>query len=255
MPKPRKLWFQNIVDKNFSGTIASILFITRCAGLIFGNMMIMQCVGVVGMLAQIVGVPILASVATATAVLLGAVGFQLSRTPGAGMGARGSRGDGKPELSLEALRDLMAEPDDGGGSSYADPNFRFLEVSVQETLDNKLIMLHHLDEKNLKRAFPRKGANIEVFEELERDLATNVEKLTAGELTAAQLQSLNYYGQDRVRVATLEEYLAECQKVGMQKPLAIELRHVYSDKARAALVRIVSTYSQVTCATQVPHTC
>jgi len=245
MTKPGKLPYQSFVDGFGSGPVASVLYVVRCTGLILCNMMIIQCVGVAGMMAQFMGVPMLTSALTATVLLLGCVAYQVTQTPSPGLGARASRGDGKPENSLEALRDLMATPEGGGSSSYADPSFRFLEVSVQETADNRLVMLHPLTEKAMKRAFPRTaGANAQVFETLEREMATNVEKLTAAGLSLAQLQSLSYYGSEGVHVATLEEYLGECKKLKMRKPVALELRHVYSDKARAGLVRIVSSHQE-----------
>jgi len=82
------------------------------------------------------------------------------------------------------------------------------------------------------------------MEALEGELHTNFERLSASEVSLEQLQSLHYFGQDDVRVVELEEYLKMCRSHNLGKPVAIEVRHIFSDIARARLVRVVSTHRQ-----------
>ena len=214
----------------------------RCSGLLILNMSIMQVIGALSLVAHhFMGMPLMPSLLTGIALLMGWGCFKASQTPDAGLGARSSRGTGKPELSIEALRSLLSADGDAP-APCEEAGFNYLEVSVQETMDGQLVVLHHLNEKDLRRAFPRKGANATVIESLEGELGCNFEKLAVGEITYDQLRSLDLYGHKGIRVATLDEYLKVCRESGLRKPIAVEIRHLCSDRGRAGVIRVMKQH-------------
>jgi len=188
-------------------------------------------------------VPIIPFFGTISALGITWLAIATLRTPGAGMGARTAHDSKKPELSLQSLDELLQVNNDGR-ARWHDDEFRYLELSVQETKDHVLVLFHDLGEEGLGRAFPRKGKNENEMEKLEGVLQTNISKLTVSEVMLAQLQSLHLFGYEHIHVPTLEEYLARCREAEFRKPIALEVRHVHSEIARATLIRLVNEHRQ-----------
>ena len=237
--------FQSFIDSCPGAPLRLALNIFRCSGLILMNLMIAQAIGIVGLVFNVLGLPIVTTFLSLFAVFSGLIVYQVIQTPEAGLGARRSRGTTKPELTLEALQWLIGSDSSSENKPQVlDADFRFLEVSVQETKDNHLVVFHPTDRKAQRIALPRTGANVAIYEAFESELETNVERLAVGDLTLAQVQSFDLFGQDGSRVPTLQEYLTECRKLELCKPIALELREVHSDKGRAGLLRLVSAHAR-----------
>jgi len=217
-------------------------FVLRCCTMfIFNFFVIPVIVGMFILTSWQLNFPLLDSSLSFGAVVSAWITMRIMATPDAGTGSRGPSVEGMPELSLETLRSLtMAK---GSAPPLCESSdFKFLEVSVQETADHNLVVLHPTSEKGFRKAFPRKGRNTDAIQEIESKVHKNFDRFSASQVTLEQLKTLDLFGKDGVQICTLEEFLTAARKRGLKKPIAVEVRHIFSDRARAGLLRHLGSH-------------
>jgi hypothetical protein len=156
--------------------------------------------------------------------------------PGHRVGAHGFAGPGPPENSIAALEALAAA--DAAGA-YAGAHFPFVEIDVQETRDGHVVLFH--DAALSAAAFPEGGANLKPLAAL-RARGLDPHAARVADVDLAELQALALGGQAGAAAPTLAEFLARCGEVNLRRSVAVEVKALRSDAARAALLDAVAGY-------------
>ena len=155
-----------------------------------------------------------------------------------------------PENSLSALRAALVGRDEQPITPIQyRSNFDYMEFDVQETKDNHLVLFHDGD---LVRMLPPNEKNAEaiknILKEINKSASPTLEgkkykDLSISDLTLGQLRTLSFGdGEGTETVPTLEEFLNSCRKYGLEKPMAVEIKYIYSDVGRAELIRLVKEF-------------
>ncbi len=156
--------------------------------------------------------------------------------PGHRVGAHGFAGPGPPENSLAALEALAAA--DAAGA-FAGAHFPFVEVDVQETRDGHVVLFH--DAALSPAAFPEGGANLKPLAAL-RARGLDPYSARVADVDLAELQALALGGRPGAAAPTLAAFLVRCAEVNLRRSVAVEVKALRSDAARAALLDAVAGY-------------
>lgn len=133
----------------------------------------------------------------------------------------------------------------GAVPAQYDSRFLYLEFDVQETADGRLVLFHDND---LARMLPEQGANKTSYQKIYADLGIGVDSgrlpktLHVHDLTYAQLSTLSLKGTSTERVPLLAEFLADCERWRLVKPLTLEIKKLYSDRAEKRVVSLLQSF-------------
>jgi glycerophosphoryl diester phosphodiesterase len=168
----------------------------------------------------------------------------------------GYRTMGIPENSLLCLEaGLMGY--DGRPSLQHHKSFRYLEFDVRETLDHEIVVYHggskgavFSRKKRFKKdhaAVPYKGhlENIETFKRfVDEGLKKSWKKVRVKDLTLMQIQRLKLKGIYDQHIPSLKEYLEMAAKLGVIKPVMVEIKGINTELGREKLMDIVSEFNE-----------
>lgn len=184
-------------------------------------------------------------------------GGNLGHRAGAGKGEHFSK---LPENSLLAL-EASIKGLSGQSPIQSHKKFKYLEFDVSETLDHKLVVFH---DWTLGRLIKNKGENKKILKELSagpfvqrklkkkrkgrlsRKKGYYLKKLKVSHLKYDELKRF-YIGNDHSlnqHIPTLQEFLDKALEYGLKKPIAIELKRIFSDGARKDLISIVNKFRE-----------
>jgi glycerophosphoryl diester phosphodiesterase len=156
-----------------------------------------------------------------------------------------------PENSLRALKAVTVGGQNAPGRKERvalqfEEAFDYLEFDVQETADGELVVFH---DSKLKRLIPNNGDNRKTYTDIARELEQDTQALAilspAGyewkdlkirQLTLAQLKRFHLGMDIQDRIPTLQEFLQACLEWGLERPIALEIKSIYSDRARQKLI-------------------
>ncbi len=153
------------------------------------------------------------------------------------------------ENSLLALK-FSLEGRDGEIPIQDSDEFLYLEFDVQETKDQKLVIFH---DKTLIRMIPNIGRNRDLYEELlnSEDFKRRIpfyrrfaSGLKVSDLYLEDLKRFWLNDSFSQKIPTLEEFLNYLEKYQIRKPVAIEIKYLRTDKARAELLRQLSHFNK-----------
>ena len=133
-----------------------------------------------------------------------------------------------------------------GESIQHDPNFKYLELDVRETLDGHLIVFH---DRTLIRMAPNKDENRKAYRELmsnpefvQRTGYKRYKEFRVSDLTLAEIKQFHLRDFPDQFIPTLEEYLLYARQLGLQKPIAIDVKTIQTHKARYRLAAIATNF-------------
>ncbi|EIE22965.1 hypothetical protein COCSUDRAFT_53472 [Coccomyxa subellipsoidea C-169] len=172
-------------------------------------------------------------------------GFQLAKQPEENVGHRA----GAPgflgthcENTLPALEDLIRRDNAGelppGALSY-------VEFDVHETRDGELVILHDL--QSVLRASETHEVNAEAAAQL-RSAMPDLDRAQVKDVDFAQLQLLHVGGREGLRIPRLADFLGSCQRLGLRRTVAVEVKCVHSDAGRASFIQLLRAYKEQHCA-------
>lgn len=133
-------------------------------------------------------------------------------------------------------------------------SFQYLEFDVRETLDSVLVVFH---DWTLARLVENKGKNKKILKKLSKVFSQrkmkpipkkgesySLEKIYIHRLKYSELKQF-FIGKDHSlnqHVPTLENFLNAALDFGIKKPVAVELKHIWSEKGKASLIQIVNKF-------------
>lgn len=155
-----------------------------------------------------------------------------------------------PENTLAVLERSLLEIEDKKPLQLH-RNFKYLEFDVRETYDNELVVFH--DDK-IKRMIPFIKKNKDHFQRLLKDPSfisrfskkkirfkdLEVKKLTSEEIRGFTI----YYKNIETKVPTLDEFLSHAIKWRLRKPVIVEVKNLFSDKARNDLIFKIKDFKE-----------
>ncbi len=188
---------------------------------------------------------LIAVISLLTTALFPASG-EISEPEAKNIGHRVAAGDGEfhenlPEDSLLALRTALIGTTDHGHPVQYNPNFYYLEFDVQETADGYLVLFH---DHTIKRMFPQNEVNSISLQNILKTVPKNYDELKIHDLTLAQLKTLVLKNSTDERIATLDDFLQGCLDWGLVRPIALEIKYLYSDAAREHLINAYSMFRE-----------
>ncbi len=183
-------------------------------------------------------------------VLLSIVSCSLGGS-GPNLGHRLSGGEGEhfdeyPENSLITLKLSLTEDTLGLPLQYSE-DYRYMEFDVHETFDQKIIVLHDI---NLIRVC-RYEDNKEIYDQLVKDprilqrmnkAVLTPEEISVRYLDLEDIKKFKLSGLGDQSIPTLDEVFDEIKKHQLVKPIAVEIKRLYSDAIRFELVDKVNKF-------------
>ena len=193
---------------------------------------------------------ILPALALVTILCIATISILALTHPGDGLGHRaGAKAFAPPEFAtndevvventVQSLK-ALAEADKAGAFDDKNTHFPYVEFDVQETKDGALVVFHDYPHIN-SGAFPAIGSNIKALERLKTQ-GIHIETASIQDFTLNQLKTLCLGGKDGVHVPTLEEFFQACVEYDVQRTLAVEVKALKTDAARARLLSILTSY-------------
>ena len=150
-----------------------------------------------------------------------------------------------PENSLILLEHAL-KGGPYGRSTQHHLNFKYLEFDVRETLDGHLVIFH---DKYLARMVPNRTENNKVYQRLlsntqfiERTGYRKYKDFQISDLTLEEIKRFHLRNSPDQSIPTLEEYLSHIRQFGLQKPIAIDIKNIQTDKAKYLLTAIATNF-------------
>lgn len=160
---------------------------------------------------------------------------------------RGEHNADLPENSIAALEAALLGRD-GKEAIQLHRNFQYLESDVQETRDGQLVLFH---DEDLERMFPNRAINHTAYRAIFDDPrviwevgfhASEPSELKVRDLSLEQLRTLVLADSRSERIARFEEFLERSAAWGLIKPVAVEVKDLYSDGARSRYVTFLADF-------------
>jgi len=144
-----------------------------------------------------------------------------------------------PENSLIVLQESLTGKETGYAVQNSD-QFLYLEFDVYETKDNIPVVFH---DKRIKGLIPYNANNKAAYAVIKKNRKVpKYKKLRIKDLTLAELKSFRLWGEFDQQVPTVQEFLDTSRDFGLKKPMIVELKYLYTDIARTALLNMVEEY-------------
>ena len=149
-----------------------------------------------------------------------------------------------PENSLIAL-ETSINGWQGATPIIKRPDFAYAELDVYETYDGELVVFH---DTKLKRMLPNSGVNAEAYKAIIANVKARTGKVYSANslrmihLTLDEIKTLTLKGKYEQKVPTLKEVLDLAEDLQISKPILVEIKDIYTDEGRDALVRLVKDY-------------
>ncbi|CAA6800359.1 MAG: Unknown protein [uncultured Sulfurovum sp.] len=115
--------------------------------------------------------------------------------------------------------------------------FKYVELDIQETKDSQIILFH---DKTIEKLVPKSKHNLKVLKNILKK--KKFHKIEIKDLTLKETSQLIL--EQNSKIPTLKELLDVSIKLKVYKPIHIEVKNLYSDKARLELIELASTYSK-----------
>lgn len=162
------------------------------------------------------------------------------------LGHRLSGGEGEyynqyPENSIISLKNSLQKKVNKGKSLQRSRYYHYMEFDVMETYDNEIVIFHDF---TMERVCPI-NINRELVNELlndEKVILRHGKKLKKYsdlkifKLTLEEIKKFKLERGGNQRIPTLDELLNAIEKYKPEKPIAVEIKRVLSNKARKKLV-------------------
>ncbi|CAA6813215.1 MAG: Unknown protein [uncultured Sulfurovum sp.] len=116
--------------------------------------------------------------------------------------------------------------------------FKYVELDIQETKDSQIVLFH---DRTIKKLVPKSKHNLKVLNKILKK--KKFHKIEIKDLTLKETSQL-ILEQDS-KIPTLKEVLDISIKLKVYKPIHIEVKNLYSDKARLKLIETVSKYTKL----------
>jgi len=143
-----------------------------------------------------------------------------------------------PENSLIALENSLHE-------LQFEEDFLYLEFDIQETKDGEVVVFH---DKTIRRMINKKQNKeaLDIIAE-ENDIPYLKRKLNLiriHDLTYEQLQTLHLTDHPDQKIPTLEEFLELSKDLGLQKPMSVEIKYIYSKNVKERIIRMLKEFRE-----------